>query len=58
MAIGSSGRIVLEIEPDLKRKLYASLALEQMTLKEWFIAMAKNQINSAPELTTPPTEAK
>jgi len=50
MAIGTSGRIVLEIDPDLKRKLYASLALEQMTLKDWFIGIAKNQINNAQEL--------
>jgi len=37
MAIGDSGRIVLEIEPELKKKFYACLALEQITLKNWFI---------------------
>ncbi|MCB4438262.1 hypothetical protein LHL20_18685 [Alteromonas sp. McT4-15] len=36
MAKGDSGRVVLEIDPDLKRKLYAVLALEQKTLKDWF----------------------
>ncbi|WP_029654877.1 hypothetical protein [Marinobacter daepoensis] len=36
MAKGDSGRVVLEIDPSLKRKLYAVLALEQKTLKEWF----------------------
>jgi hypothetical protein len=36
MAKGDSGRVVLEIDPGLKRKLYAVLALEQKTLKEWF----------------------
>lgn len=40
MAIGESGRIVLEIDPKLKRKLYSTLALENKTLKEWFIALA------------------
>ncbi len=40
MAIGESGRIVLEIDPELKRKLYSTLALENKTLKEWFIALA------------------
>jgi hypothetical protein len=36
MSKGDSGRVVLEIDPRLKRKLYAVLALEQKTLKEWF----------------------
>lgn len=53
MAIGGSGRVVLEIEPELKRKLYACLALEQRTLKDWFIVMAENHIKqNTPELHT------
>jgi len=52
MAIGESGRIVLEIEPKLKRELYSSLALENKTLKEWFIALAEQHIKrrQQPEL--------
>jgi hypothetical protein len=46
MAIGESGRIVLEVEPELKRKLYSSLALENKTLKNWFIVMAESYIQS------------
>jgi hypothetical protein len=46
MAIGESGRIVLEIEPELKRRLYSALALENKSLKEWFIAMAIEHIQS------------
>jgi hypothetical protein len=45
MAIGESGRIVLEIEPELKRKLYSTLALENKTLKEWFIGVAEQHID-------------
>lgn len=33
MSKSESGRLVLEIDPDLKRKLYAVLALEQKTIK-------------------------
>ncbi|MCF8721607.1 hypothetical protein [Nitrospina gracilis] len=44
MAIGESGRIVIEISPDLKKRLYATLALEQKTLKEWFILKAEQYI--------------
>ena len=31
-----SGRIVVHIDPMLKRRLYAALAMENSTLKEWF----------------------
>jgi predicted transcriptional regulator len=46
MAIGESGRIVLEIDPELKRRLYSTLALENKTLKEWFIALAVQHIDT------------
>ena len=38
MSIGSSGRIVIEVDPEVKRLLYATLALEGSTLKEWFLS--------------------
>lgn len=37
MARGKSGRIVLEVDPSLKRELYLALEHEQQTLKEWFM---------------------
>jgi len=46
MAIGESGRIVLEVDPELKRSLYSVLALENKTLKEWFILMAGEYIQN------------
>ena len=36
MPVGSSGRVVIEIDQNLKRRLYSALALEQSTLKDWF----------------------
>ncbi|MNH44545.1 hypothetical protein D3C79_1067340 [compost metagenome] len=44
MAKGESGRIVLEVEPELKRALYSVLALEQKTLKDWFVDKAQKHI--------------
>jgi len=44
MAKGESGRIVLEIDPTLKKQLYSILALEQQTLKEWFVNNAQEFI--------------
>lgn len=46
MAVGKSGRIVLEVEPELKHRLYSTLALEKKTLKEWFILTANDHIRS------------
>jgi hypothetical protein len=40
MARGDSGRIVIEMEPEAKRQLYAALALTGSTLKDWFIKRA------------------
>ena len=44
MARGKSGRVVLEIDPELKRQLYASLENRQETMKEWFIKEAESLI--------------
>ncbi|MCY3729273.1 MAG: hypothetical protein OXF97_09825 [Nitrospira sp.] len=44
MARGKSGRVVLEIDPDLKRRLYATLETSQQTMKEWFIREAEELV--------------
>lgn len=41
MAKGDSGRIVVDIDPQLKRRLYSALALKDSTLKDWFIQSAE-----------------
>ena len=40
MARGESGRIVIEVNPEIKRKLYSALALSGSTLKDWFVREA------------------
>ena len=40
MAIGESGRIVIEIDPELKQELYGALAEQGLTLKQWFLLNA------------------
>lgn len=44
MARGKSGRVVLEVEPGLKRDLYLALEVEGMTLKDWFLRSASTYI--------------
>ena len=53
MAKGKSGRVVIEIEPELKKELYFALAADDSTLKEWFIKKAKSYIEYRlnPQLT-------
>ena len=45
MAKSGSGRIVAELEPSLKRKLYSALAMENKTLKEWIIERAEQYLS-------------
>jgi hypothetical protein len=41
MSIGASGRVVIEVSPQLKRELYAALALDGVNLKGWFLRQAE-----------------
>ena len=52
MSIGTSGRVVVEIDPELKRSLHALLARKGMTLKEWFVSQADRSIASDPDSTS------
>jgi len=44
MSKGDSGRIVIEIDPNLKRKLYSALARDNSTMKDWFLGAATSYI--------------
>ena len=52
MARGPSGRLVLEVDPDLKRQLHAQVALEGKTFKDWFLEVADAYLASAEEEQT------
>ena len=47
MTRGESGRIVIEVEPETKKRLYASLALSGSTLKDWFLKKAADYCQNA-----------
>jgi hypothetical protein len=53
MSHGESGRIVIEIDPGMKRKLYASLAIKGSTLKHWFIQNASAYISDQEQAPAP-----
>jgi len=46
MSKSESGRIVIEVDPEMKRFLYSALALDQQTLKEWFVDNARQYIST------------
>lgn len=37
MSIGKSGRVIVEMEPELKKELHAVLRQEGTNLKAWFL---------------------
>lgn len=47
MAKGSSGRVVIVVEPGLKRDLYVELARRGLTLKDWFIDQATHFLETS-----------
>lgn len=46
MARGPSGKLVIEVDPALKRALHARLAAENKTMKEWLIERAKEYLRA------------
>ena len=41
---GPSGRIIVEIDPSEKHELYAALAADGLTLKDWFLKAAQEYL--------------
>ena len=50
MPVGKSGRIVIEIDPDLKQELYRSLEYDESSLKEWFLTQVKSYLSGTSQL--------
>lgn len=54
--IGKSGRIVIEIEPEMKQQLYSALASKGLNLKEWFIENVDEYLDDYGQMSLPMTE--
>ena len=48
--VGVSGRIVIDVDPEVKCRLYAALALNGSTLKDWFLENASNFCDQSQQL--------
>ena len=56
MAKGSSGRIVIEVDPEIKHELYDALQKENMTLKDWFLKNADTFLKNKGQLSLLPSD--
>jgi hypothetical protein len=50
MSRGPSGRLVVELEPDLKHQLYVALSLDRLTFKEWLVGQVERYISEQQQL--------
>lgn len=50
VSVGSSGRVVIEIPPEIKRELYSVLSSNGETLKDWFLRCADQYVRSGRQL--------
>ena len=50
VSVGSSGRVVIEISPEIKRELYSVLSSNGETLKDWFLRCADQYVRSGRQL--------
>jgi len=53
IAKGTSGRIVVEIDPELKQTLYDALGDEGMSLKQWFLENVEHFLADKGQPTLP-----
>jgi hypothetical protein len=58
MSKGESGRVVIEVEPALKRRLYSALAIENSTLKQWFVDSATRYVTEHEQPSLPESAPK
>ena len=56
MAKGTSGRIVIEVDPTLKKELYSALEKEELTMKEWFMSNADWFLKDKSQLSLLPND--
>ena len=51
MARGESGRIVIEVDPDIKKELYQRLEGDNCNLKAWFLSQVESYLGGDNQLS-------
>ena len=44
MAIGNSGRIVIDIDPKLKKEIHTLIKRKGLTMREWFLEQVSKDL--------------
>jgi hypothetical protein len=44
MAIGSSGRVVIELNPEIKKRIHDAVRERGLTLRAWFLQQAEQDL--------------
>ncbi len=50
MSVGTSGRIVLEIDPEQKQELYQALKKDNLNMKGWFLKQVETYLKDKDQL--------
>lgn len=50
---GESGRVVIEVDPTLKQRLYRAVTREGRSLKDWFVGSAEAYLLEAEQMQLP-----
>jgi hypothetical protein len=51
MSVGESGRIVVELPPQMKRELHAALSHDGLTLKAWLVLRAEDYLRNRSQMS-------
>jgi hypothetical protein len=47
MAIGSSGRVVIELDPEMKKRIHDAVRGRGLTLRDWFLQQVEKDLLEA-----------
>ena len=56
MPMKTSNRVVIEVDPAQKQKIYAELKARGLTMREWFLQQVSREL-SIPQPTTPSSQS-
>ncbi len=51
MPVSRSGRVVIEIDPDLKAELHEALKIDGISLKDWFLSNVNSYLTDRVQLS-------
>jgi len=53
VARGKSGRVVVDVDPALKARMYVALAQHDLTMRDWFMQRAQELVGTRKKSASP-----